>query len=1048
MALANSNNYKMKQRLSGILTLLLVLVVQISFAQDNMISGTVTDGEGMPLPGVNVLVKNTQRGTQTDFEGFYSIRAEEGEILVFSYLGFKPVEYVIDDSARKIDVELEEDAATLQEVVVVAYGTQTERSIVGSVVSLGEEVLEEQQLTTVTSAIQGNVPGVNILTSGGQPGENPTIRIRGIGSINASAEPLIIVDGAPYNGNINSISADQIQSMNVLKDASSTALYGSRGANGVIVITTKQGGFDSEPQVKLTAVGGMSTPAVEMHDVLGTDQFFRFAWEARRNANIAEGQDPATAGANAASGLIQELRYNPYDVAQPVDAEGNLVPGANLLWETDWADAILRDVAIRQDYGLNLSGGSEKTRYFLSANYLEQEGSVKESNFERITTRLNLESEVKDWLTLGLNTSYSTSEQNYPTQSGSSYQSAIQWIYSVPSVYPLYRRNPAGELILDAFGDPIYDYGDNPGTLNATRPNFANENAVGALYNYDILNKRTNLTLNGTAKIDFTDYLSFRSNLAFEEYLFDSYTYAHNELGYAAAAGGRISQNRDITRTLNFINSLNFYKVFGDHTIQADLIHEAYKLDYDVLGAEGEGFLPNVKALSGRTSPTDAEGYITQERLIGYLGRLSYNYGEKYFIEGSYRRDGSTRFSTDTRWGDFFSVGAGWVITDENFLQDNQVLNYLKLKGSYGELGNNRGIGYFPYIQAFETGWNQGGNTGVLLGGVTDPLLTWETTAMANVGFDYTLFANRIEGSVEYYNKESIDLIYDQPLALSTGNADFRTNVGSIRNYGWEASIRTRNIITEDFTWSTTLNFSLDNNEITELTQESFIDGTKRWEEGRSLYEFYLREWAGVDPADGYGMWYMDVLDAEGNPTGERTLTKDFSEADRYYVGESLPDVIGGFSTNMTYKNFDFSALLSFAFGAQVYDSEYAGLMGGFESLGYQQSPDLLARWQEPGDITEVPLLLNANNDFSSTSTRFLFDNDYVRLRAVTLGYELPENTIEDLEMTRFRVYLRGDNLWTYSSHFGIDPEQNISGTTNSRSSILKTVSLGLNIEF
>ena len=1037
----------MKQKLSGILTLLMVLVVQISFAQQKSITGTVVDSEGLPLPGVNVLIQNTNRGTQTDFDGNYTIQASEGEILVFSYVGFETASMVVGTIGR-IDVTLAPDAAELQEVVVVAYGTQSKRSIVGSVVSLGEEVLEEQQLTSVTSAIQGNVPGVNMLTGGGQPGENPTIRIRGIGSINASAEPLIIVDGAPFNGNINTISADQIESMNVLKDASSTALYGSRGSNGVIVITTKRGGFNQDTKIRVTANGGMSTPAVELHDLMGTDQFMRYGWEAIRNSYIDLGQDPATAGQNAAQELMSSLAYNPYDVEQPIDAQGNIVPGANLLWETDWEDAILRDAAIRQEYGVNLSGGNESTRYFMSANYLEQEGSVKESNFERITTRLNLESDVKDWLKVGLNSSFSTSSQNYPTQEGSSYQSSIQWIYSMSSVFPLYERDEEGNLVMDDFGNPVYDYGARDGAVNATRPILSNENAVGALYNYRNRNNRSNINLNGFAEVSFTDYLTFRSNLAYEEYMFDTYLYAHNELGYAAAAGGRITQDRDITRTINFINSLNFNKTFGDHTVNADLIHEAYQTEFDALGAQGEGFLPNVYSLSARTTPTGASGSINEERLIGYLGRLSYSYLDKYFIEGSYRRDGSTKFSTDTRWGDFYSVGASWIISDEGFLRDNEVLSYLKLKGSYGELGNNRGIGYFPYQQTFNTGWNQGPHTGVLLGGVTDPLLTWETTALGNVGIDYSLFANRIEGSVEYYNKESVDLIYAQPLPISTGNSSITTNVGSVLNKGWEFLLRTRNIVGSDFTWTTSINFSLDENEITELTQESFINGTKRWEEGRSLYEFYLREWAGVDPADGAGMWYTDVLDAEGEPTGERTITKDYAEASRYYVGESLPDVIGGFTTDFTYKNFDLNALFNFSFGAQIYDSSYAGLMSGFETIGYQQSPDLEARWQQPGDITDVPKLYNTQNDWTSTSTRFLFDNDYVRLKAITLGYNLPQNVIESVDMTKFRVYLRGDNIWTWHSHFGIDPEQSIAGTTNNRSYNLKTVSLGLNIEF
>ncbi|MGB7785243.1 MAG: SusC/RagA family TonB-linked outer membrane protein, partial [Salinimicrobium sp.] len=611
------------------------------------------------------------------------------------------------------------------------------------------------------------------------------------------------------------------------------------------------------------------------------------------------------------------------------------------------------------------------------------------------------------------------------------------------------RRDVNGDLILDAFGEPIYDYGATAGqNLNAVRPVFGNENAVGSLYNYINLNKRTQINTNGFATLTFTDYLSFTSNLSYEEYVFDSFTYANNEVGYASNVNGRISNDRDITKTLNFVNSLNFNKTFGEHTVSADVIMESYKTEFNRLGAQGEGFLPNVTSLSGRTSPTGAEGYISEERLVGYLGRLAYNYGDKYFIEGSYRRDGSTKFSTDTRWGDFYSVGASWIISDEDFLRDNTVLTYLKLKGSYGELGNNRGIGNFPYIQAFETGWNNGSNTGVLLGGVTDPLLTWETTALGNVGIDFTLFQNRIEGSAEYYNKESVDLIYAQPLPLSTGNASITTNVGSVLNYGWEFMLRSRNIITDDFTWSTSLNFSLDNNEITELTQESFINGTKRWEEGRSLYEFYIRDYAGVDPADGYAMWYRDILDENGDPTGEKTLTKDYANASRYYVGESLPDVLGGFSTDMRYKNFDFNALFNFSYGSQVYDSEYAGLMGGFETIGYQQSPDLAARWQNPGDITNVPKLLNSQNDFAGTSTRFLYDNDYVRLKAITLGYTLPKNVVESLDMNKFRLYLRGDNLFTWQSHKGIDPEQSIAGTTNSRSYILKTVSMGLNIEF
>ena len=1039
----------MKKTLRGFLTLFMVLAVQILFAQEKTITGTVIDEEGLPLPGVNVIEKGTSNGVQTDFDGNYSIKVEEGDVIVFSYVGFSAQEREITASTSTLDVTLQVSADALDEVLVVAYGAQREKAIVGSVASLDSEVIQKQQLTSVTQAIQGNVPGVNILTSGGQPGENPTIRIRGVSSINASAEPLIVVDGAPYNGNINSISPDQIESMNVLKDASSTALYGSRGANGVIVITTKRGGYNTAPSINITATGGLSSPAVDLHETIGTNQYMRYSWEAERNAlQYIDGVAPNEAGALAAQSIIPNLAYNPYNVDQPVDANGNIVDGASLLWETDWQKEMLRETSLRQEYGMSISGGGESSRYFLSANYLDQEGSVKESDFERITTRLNLESQLTDWLQVGLNSSLTVSEQNYPEQSGNSYQSSIQWIYSVSSVYPLYRRDANGDLVFDN-GAPIYDYGSTSGqALNGTRPMLANENAVGSLYNYDNLNKRTSATANAFAKIEFTDYLSFRTNLSYENYLYDSNVYAAYNVGYAANVGGRVTQNRDITTTLNFINSLNFNKDFGKHNVQADAIFESYKYKGDYLSAQGTGFLPGVKVLNGSTTPESVGGYVNEERLVSYLGRASYSYDDRYFIEGSFRRDGSSRFSTDTRWGNFFSVGGSWVVSDENFLAGNSTLNFLKLKASYGELGNNRGIGYFPYLQLFETGWNQLDATGVLLGGVTDPLLSWEKTASFNVGVDFGLFNDRLTGLVEYYEKESVDLIYDQPLPISTGNSSITTNIGAVKNYGLEVTLNGKIINKDNFSWSAGLNFSFDNNEITELTQDSFINGTKRWEEGKSLYEFYMQDWAGVDPADGYGMWYMDVLDDNGNPTGERTTTKDYAAATRYYNGSSLPDIIGGFNTDLAWGNFDFNMLFNFSFGSQVYDGSYASLMRGFSTPGYQSHEDIAERWQEPGDVTNVPLLLNAQNDFNSRSTRFLFDNDYVRLRAVTLGYTLPGSVVEELNMNSLRVYLRGDNLFTYHSHFGIDPEQSVAGTTNNRSYILKTVSVGLNLQF
>lgn len=1051
LGLINSNNYTMKTKFNGILTLLLALVVQISFAQEKTITGTVTDDSGS-LPGVSVIIKGTTKGTETDFDGKYTIKAKSGDILSFSYIGYKKAERKVSAS-NKINVVLKSDNTVLDEIVVVAYGTQTKESIVGSVAVVSNEVIEKQQVVSVTNALQGTVPGVSIVSAGGQPGDNPTIRIRGVGSINADASPLIILDGSPYNGNINSISADQIESMNVLKDASSTALYGSRGANGVILINTKKGKINAPTKITFRSSTGFANQAVKQHELLNTDDQMRYTWEAIKNSEVyVNGASPADAAQTASNNLISGFGYNPYgpSVPNPVDVNGNLVT-SNKLWETNWRDLLFNDAAVRQEHGLTASGGSASSTYFFSVNYLDQEGSISESDFERITTRLNMTSKLKDWLTVGFNSSYSTSKQNNPTQSGSSFQSAVQWTTSVSSVYPLFRRNESGQLIKDNFGQNIYDYGNNSSQLlNGTRAVFEGENAYGSLFNYVNLNTRDNIQANGNAQIRFTDYLNFRTTVGFEKVLFDSYGYVHNEFGYAANVGGRVSQTRNITSTLNLINALNFDKTFGDvHNVSASLIHESYKLKIEGLNAQGVGFLPNVKVLNGSTTPEGVGGFLSEERLESYLARASYNYDNKYFIEGSYRRDGSSRFSEDTRFGDFYSVGGSWIISKENFLAGNSVLNYLKLKASYGELGNNRGIGYFPYLSLFETGFNELTNTGVVLGSVSDPLLSWEKTSSANVGLDFGLFNNRISGSVEYFQKESIDLLYDKPLPGSTGNTSITTNVGAIKNSGVEFNLNSINVTSENFEWSSNLNVSFTKNEITELTQESFINGTKRWEVGTSLYEFYIQEYRGVDPATGEALWSIDELDATTNePTGNRLTTNDYASATRYQTGkESLPDFQGGLTNTFKYGNFDLNVLMNFSVGAYVYDSTYAALMSGFEQSGRAASVDLVNRWQNPGDVTDVPRFENSQNDYNSTSTRFLFKNDYLRVKALTLGYTLPTDVAENIGVSKLRVYFQGDNLATFQSHKGIDPEQSLAGTTNNRSFNQRIFSLGLNLE-
>jgi TonB-linked SusC/RagA family outer membrane protein len=1017
----------------------------IAFAQGT-VSGTVSDADGTPLPGATVVVQGTSSGVTTDFDGNYSINASSGDVLSFSYVGYQTVELTVG-SSMTINVTLTNDSA-LDEVIVTAYGTQTKQSVVGSVASIGSEILESSKATSVTQALQGAIPGVNIISSGGVPGSNPTIRIRGIGSINAAASPLIVVDNAPYAGNLNALSQDQIESISVLKDASATALYGAAAANGVIIITTKSGKLNSEAKITVNIKKGIASEAVDTHDLLGINDWSELYWEAVRNTQLENGLSAAAAAQYATDNFGSNLAYNPYGIANPVGIDGKLT--ASPLWDTDWKGVLMNNEASFDEVGVNLSGGSKNTTYFFSTNYLGEEGNVTTTEFERFSSRIKIDSKVSDIISAGMNIGYTRSTTNTPSQTGSSYQQTIQWVYNVPNFYPIYRRNPDGSFLLDNNGNKQFDYGANGNaSVNSTRPGvFENENAYGSLFLYDNHNLRTDFNASLYAKIDLLDNLNFTSRLSYQSYMFDSFVYANRDVGYASNVDGRVTQNRDLTLQTNAQQKLTFTESFGDHNLEVDAIYVANNYRFDDFSASGEGFLPGVKILGGAVNPSSVNGYDVTTRYTNLLGRLKYNFEETYYIEGSISQGISTKFSESVREGTFYSVGASWILSNESFLADSDVVDFLKLKASYGEVGNDRGIGSFPYITLFNTGFDQLDTAGVIAGGLNDPYLTWETTATSNFGVEFGLFGGKLDGSIEYYNRESVDLIYDKPVPISTGNAAVRTNVGSIENYGIEVLLTSQLVRNNDLSVNVALNFSTETNKITELTQEEFLSGTKKWMVGKSLYDFFTYEWAGVDSADGYGMWYKDILDADGNPTGQRETTKEYSEADRYYQDKtSIPDIIGGFNTQIKYKDFDFSMLLNFSLGQYVMDYTYSGLMRGFEDID-QSHVNIKNRWQKPGDITDVPVLLNSQNDFSSTSTRFLFENDYVRIKGLTLGYTIDSSpALNSVGIDNLRVYAQATNPFTFHKHFGIDPEQNLSGTTGNRSYQLKTFAVGLSIE-
>ncbi|MFD2725195.1 SusC/RagA family TonB-linked outer membrane protein [Hyunsoonleella rubra] len=1034
------------------LALMLVIFGLLSaLAQEKAVSGKVVDQNNLPLPGATILIKGTTAGTTTDFEGNYTITVSQGATLVFSFVGYVSKEITVS-SENMISVTLQEDTTALEEVVVVAYGSQTRESIVGAINVVSSGVIETQQVTSPLRALQGAVPGLSLLTDGGQPGTNPIIRIRGISSESLEQGPLIVVDGAPFSGNLNTISQDQIESISVLKDASSSALYGSRASGGVILVTTKRGSVGATPKVTVRSQVGISNPTIGIHDLAGPEDYLKLTWQALKNTNQYEnGQTASEAAQSATNGLIDYLGYNPYSVTNPIDTNGNLATGANLLWDSNWEEEVIRNDYLRINHNLSISGGSQKSRYFLAFDYLDEDGPVVPSNFERVATRLNLETQVNDWLKVGLNSSFSRSNSNNPDQTSGNTTQAISWIYGIASIYPIYLRDANGNFVRDSAGDLIYDLGNGqvPGqSVNNVRPVFGIENILATLFLGKEKRVRTNYLANAFAEVKITPQFTFRSRLSYENYLFDSFSFDDDIVGIASDVGGRVSQQRDLTTTLNAIQSLNYTNNFGKHNISVDVITEAYTNTQDDLSSQGTGFLPGVENLDSATVPEGVGGNVITSRINSYLGRASYNFDEKYYGEFSFRRDGSTRFNEDTRWGNFLAGGVSWVVTKENFLSESNTLTYLKLRASYGELGNNRTTSRFPYQSVFQTGFVNEGNSGILLEGVSDANLRWEKVESLNIGADFELFNGAISGTVEYYEKESVDLILDKPLPRSLGVNKIVTNIGSIKNFGWEVSLRSMNFNTEDFTWSTGLNFALNKNEWTKLPQDEIIAGSKRYVVGGSIFDFFIREWAGVDPADGRGMWFMDVLDANGVVT-DKVTTKSYDDATRYDQNKSsLPDIEGGFTSYLRYKRFDLNLMFNFSAGAYLLDNDYSGLINTFENPGISAHPDNFNAWQNPGDITNFPLLLASNNDHASRSTRFLFRNDYLRLKSLTFGYNLPQSTVERIGLSKLRLFLQADNLLTWQSHKGIDPEQAFNGVANSRSPLSKTITSGLIIEF
>ena len=1042
----------MRINLRLVLTFLAIVVSATLWAavqQEIRISGTViSDGE--PLPGVSVQIKGETTGTITDMDGKYSISAPSDAILVYRFVGLKTVEQPVN-GRNMINVTLESDSKELDEVMVVAYATAKKYSFTGAASTVKGDEIAKLQVASVSRALEGTVSGVQASAASGQPGTDAEVRIRGIGSINASSAPLYVVDGVPFDGSVNSINPDDIASMTVLKDAASAALYGSRGANGVIIITTKQGQTDSKTTVNVKASFGGSNRAVRDYDRIGTNDYFQLYWEALRNqyANDTENYTPATAAAQAAKDLVTKLMGdgpNPYgtNYPQPVGTDGKLVDGARPLWDFDWSDA-MEQQALRTELNLNVSGGGQKNQYFFSAGYLNDKGIALESGYQRFNLRSNITSEMTSWLKGGVNMSFAHSMQNYPVSSDTKTSNVINAGRTMPGFYPIYEVNADGSLKTDANGELIPDFGSyrpsgstSNWNLPATLPLDKSERMK------DEFSGRTFL------EVTFIPGLKFKTSFNFDLINYNSLDFTNSLIGPSVTTGGGSSRVNTRTFSWTWNNIVTYDKTIGEHHFNILAGQEAYSYRYDELSASRTKMaLPDMPELVVGSQLTGGSGYRIDYALAGYFTQLLYDYQSKYFFSASYRRDGSSRFAPETRWGNFWSLGASWRIDRENFMiSTSDWLSALTLKASYGAQGNDNLGTYYASKGLYAIVSNLGENA-LVSDRIATPKLKWETNLNFNVGIDFSLWNNRVSGSFDFFQRRSKDLLYSRPVAPSLGYKSVDENVGALKNTGIELSLNGTLINTQDFIWKLGLNLTHYKNEVTELPLKDMPpSGVNKLAVGRSVYDFYTKEWAGVDPENGNPLWYMDILDKDDNVVGRGT-TSVYKDATDYFVNKSsLPKVYGGFNTSFSYKGVELSAIFAYSVGGYIMNRDITMILHNGSSAGRAWSKEILNRWTPENRYTDVPALATTTNNWTSYSTRFLQNNSYMRLKNLTLSYTLPKQLVSKAALSNVQVFVQSDNLFTIHRNQGLDPEQGITGLTYYRYPAMRSFTGGINVTF
>ena len=973
---------------------------------------------------------------------------------MISFIGMKTVEIGI---APKLEVYLKTDSETLDEVMVVAYGSAKKSSFTGSASNIDNKKLELRPITNVTKGLEGQSTGVLTTSGSGQPGSSASIVIRGYGSINASSDPLYVVDGVPFDGSLSSINPADIESMTILKDASAGALYGARGANGVVMITTKSG-KEGKANITWRSTVGWSSRALDEYDMVDGKDYVQLTYEAIRNSYIfgngyAWGDAEAQARKDLSGNLGGEL-YNPFKnytwdtIIDP--ATGQVRADAQAAWNEKWMDALQRDNALRHEHQLSISGGTDKTKYMFSLGYLNEDGILVTTGFQRYNARANVSSNINHWFKANANLSLSNSVQNFSDYSGSSTSNVWYSAQFVSPLFPVYIKDMSGNDVLDEFGNRQLDYGEQgrPGSYNDYNPLGGLLDDIADVKN-DVASARTGMTF-GSDEESMGIFQGLKLSLNFgtdyRSQLQKSYMNMYH--GNQANAGGLLMKYNTRMQSFTFNQLLTWNRSFGLHNFDLLAGHEYYDYKYEYLSAGKTNLVDGILELRPGTTLYDADSYTNKYRIESWLGRFNYNFDEKYYLSASLRTDGSSRFHKDARWGTFWSVGANWRISKEAFMEDIEWIDNLSFKASYGEQGNDNLGTFYAWQSLYSLSYANSNQIGAFVSSLENKNISWEKNGNLNIGLEGSLFDNRLKFNVEYYNKKTTDMLLNYPMALSTGFSGYDANVGDMRNSGVEFEIKGTPVRFDDFEWNVSFMGSTTKNEVLKLTATSpeIISGVRIIKEGMPINTFYMAKSAGVDPTTGAQLYWVYDKDENGNP-GEPYISDDYSKASnsKYYMGSRIPDLYGSIGTDLSWKGLTLSVLTTYSLGGKIYDSLYAASMNNMY-FNNNFNSHALRRWQKPGDITDVPRI-EVGGSYATTD-RFLVDASYFAIKNITLGYTLPKSWMKAAKLGNVRVFASADNIALFTHLKGMDPQYSFSGSTDYSYSPNKTYSLGIEVNF